>query len=111
MDKLFMTTNAQMRLLRGRGLHISGSYEKRILEKENYYNVINGYKSLFLDNTYQGQDECYKAGTQFKELYALFLFDRELRSLFLRYILEVENNVRSIIAHDFSKKYGHDNYL
>jgi abortive infection bacteriophage resistance protein len=39
------------------------------------------------------------------------LFDRELRSLFLRYILEVENNVRSIIAHDFSKKYGHDNYL
>ena len=106
-----MTTNAQMRLLRSRGLQISGSYEKRILEKENYYNIINGYKPLFLDNSYQGQGERYKAGTQFKELYALFLFDRELRSLFLRYILEIENNVRSTIAHVFSEKYGHDNYL
>jgi len=88
-----------------------GSYEKRILEKENYYNLINGYKSLFLDRSYQGRGERYKAGTQVKELYALFLFDRELRSLFLRFILEIENNVRSIVAHDFSEKYGHDNYL
>jgi abortive infection bacteriophage resistance protein len=111
MDKIFMTTNAQMRLLRSRGLRISGSYAKQILEKENYYNLINGYKSLFLDPNFQGQGEKYKAGADIKELYALFLFDRELRSLFLRYILEIENHVRSVIAHDFSKKYGHDNYL
>jgi len=111
MDKIFMTTNAQMRLLRNRGLRVSGSYSKKILEKENYYNLVNGYKSLFLDPNYQGQGEKYKAGADIKELYALFQFDRELRSLFLRYILEIENNMRSVIAHDFSKKYGHDNYL
>ena len=111
MDKVFMTTNAQMQLLRSRGLQISGSYEKQILERENYYNLINGYKSLFLEKTYQGQGEKYRAGAMFREVYALFLFDRELRSLFLRYILEIENNVRSVIAHDFAKKYGHDNYL
>lgn len=100
-----------MRLLRSRGLKVSSSSDKRILEKENYYNLINGYKPLFIDRTYQGSGEKYKAGTTLKELYALFLFDRELRSLFLRYILEIENNVRSIISHDYSKKYGHDNYL
>ena len=111
MDKYYTTTNAQMRSLRKKGLQVSGSYEKRILEKENYYTLINGYKSLFLDDTYQGPNEKYKAGAKFKELYALFLFDRELRSLFLRYILEIENNVRSVIAHDFAKKYGHDNFL
>jgi abortive infection bacteriophage resistance protein len=111
MDKVFMTTNSQMQLLRSRGLHISGSSEKQILEKENYYNLINGYKPLFLDNSNIGQSERYKAGAKFKELHALFLFDRELRSLFLRYILEIENNTRSIIAHDFAKKYGHDSYI
>ena len=111
MSKVFMSTNSQMQQLRSRGLQISGSSEKRILEKENYYNLINGYKTLFLDSNYQGQSEKYKAGAKFKELYALFLFDRELRSLFLRFILEIENNVRSVIAHDFAKKYGHDNYL
>ena len=111
MDKKYMATNAQMQLLRSRGLKISGSYEKKILEKENYYTLINGYKALFLDNTHQGKVEKYKTGATLKELYALFLFDRELRSLFLRYILEIENNIRSVIAHDFSKKYGHENYL
>lgn len=111
MAKVYMTTDAQMRQLRSRGLKVAGSADKKILEKENYYNLINGYKPLFIDYSYQGQGERFLTGTTLRELYALFLFDRELRSVFLRYILEIENNVRSLIAHDFSKKYGHDNYL
>jgi abortive infection bacteriophage resistance protein len=108
MSKPFMNTDSQIDQLRSRGLNISGSYAKRIIEKENYYNLINGYKTLFLASS---DPEQYKEGTGFKELYALFLFDRELRSLFLRYLLEIENNIRSVLAHDFSKKYGHGNYL
>ncbi|MEI3141043.1 MAG: Abi family protein [Lawsonibacter sp.] len=50
-------------------------------------------------------------GTRFEEVHALYLFDRELRNIFIRYILEIENNVKSVLAHDFSGKYGHDNYL
>lgn len=78
---------------------------------ENYYNLINGYKGLFLDKSYDGPDEAYLPGTKFEEVYALYLFDRKLRNLFIRYILELENNIKSILAHDFSGKYGHDNYL
>ena len=112
MDKKFTTTNTQLRKLRARGMTIkNGSRAKRILEMENYYNLINGYKDLFLDNTYTGPDEKYLAGTDFNELYSLYLFDRELRNIFIRYILEIENNIKSVIAHEFSKKYGHDNYL
>jgi len=111
MSKIYMDTVNQIQLLSSRGLTISRGYAKNILEKENYYNVINGYKSLFIDTTYKGQGERFKTGTNFKEIYALFIFDRELRSIFLRYILEIENNMRSIISNDFSKKYGHDNYL
>lgn len=112
MDKTFTSTNAQLRKLRSRGMIISnGSKAKRIIEMENYYNLINGYKRLFLDPSYSGPDEAYLPGTRFEEVYALYLFDRELRNLFMRYILEIENNVKSVLAHDFSGKYGHDNYL
>ena len=112
MDKKFTTTNTQLRKLRSRGLVITnGSRAKRIIEKENYYNLINGYKELFLDPTYTGSDEQYLIGANFNELYALYMFDRELRNIYIKYILEIENNVKSILSHDFSKKYGHDNYL
>ena len=111
MDKIFKSTSSQMEILRSRGMIISGSRAERILEMENYYNLINGYKDLFLDKSYIGDDEKYKTGTDFYEIYALYLFDRELRNTFIRYILEIENSVKSVLSHDFSKKYGHDNYL
>lgn len=112
MAKTFSSTNSQLRKLRSRGMIISnGSRAKRIIELENYYNLINGYKQLFLDKTYAGPDEAYLPGTKFEEVYALYLFDRELRNIFIRYILEIENNIKSVLAHDFSGKYGHDNYL
>lgn len=110
--KVYTTTNTQLRKLRSRGLIIqNGSRAKRILEMENYYNLINGYKGLFLDPSYKGTDEQYLPNTNFNEIYALYRFDRELRSLFLRYILQIENNVKSVLAHKFSEQYGHDNYL
>ena len=68
----------------------NGSRVKKIIEMENYYNLINGYKGLFLDKSYTGSDEAYLPGTKFDEVYALYLFDRELRNIFIRYILEIE---------------------
>ena len=58
MDKTFSTTNKQLRQLRARGMVIAnGSRAKKIIEMENYYNLINGYKGLFLDRSYTGTDE------------------------------------------------------
>lgn len=111
MDKIFKTTDEQIEKLRSRGLIINGGRAKRIIEMENYYNLINGYKELFIDKENSGQDEKYVEGTDFFEIYSLYLFDRELRIIFLRYILEIENNVKSILSHEFSRNYGHDNYL
>jgi len=107
-DKVFKTYDEQIEILRLRGLTVNDD-AKDILKKENYYNVINGYKDLFLDN--QEMDEKYKSGTNFMEIYALYEFDRELRFIFLRKLLKVENYLKSIIAYRFSEKYGHDNYL
>lgn len=84
----------------------------RILERENYYNIINGYKELFLaSKATPTADEVYKTGTSFDEVYALYNFDRELRHIYLKYLLKLENTFKTVIAHEFSVKYSHNNYL
>lgn len=110
--KIFNATYDQIEKQKSRGLLIvNDTPTQKIIEAENYYKLFNGYKRLFLDPSYTGSDERYLEGTKFEEIYALYLFDRELRNIFIRYILEIENNIKSVLAHDFSQKYGHDNYL
>ena len=108
--RVFKETQDQIIIQQGRGLQIvNNAATQRIIEAENYYKLFNGYKEPFLDST--KSDETYLPGTKFEEIYALYLFDRELRNIFIRYILEIENNVKSVLAHEFSRKYGYDNYL
>lgn len=111
-DKIFKTHDELISLLISRGVDISTGEAKRFaktrLQHEGYYNLINGYKKLFLID--QQNDE-YKPGTTVNEMYALFVFDQRLREIFLRYILEVERNIKCLIAYEFPQKYGHDNYL
>lgn len=115
-DKSYKSYRQQLNILRSRGMVIGkgsqGSRVMRILECENYYNVINGYKELFLASKATATaDEAYKTGTTFDEVYALYNFDRELRNIYLKYLLKLENTFKTVIAHEFSAKYGHDNYL
>lgn len=115
-QKTYKTYRQLLSKLRSRGMIIKkgsqGSRAMRILERENYYNVINGYKSLFLDHpATASSDEQYKVGTTFDEVYALYCFDREIRGIYLKYLLKIENSFKTVISHEFSSKYGHDNYL
>lgn len=111
--KEYKTFNQQLTILRNRGLTVpTDGSPKRFLEQENYYNVINGYKDLFLQKDASGKyvvPERYIPNTHFNELKALFLFDRELRILFLKYILIFENSFKTVISHEFSKKYPKPN--
>lgn len=111
--KVFKSHNSQLRILRGRGLTVpTTGVPKRILQQENYYKLINGYKSLFIDTTLSTPlNETYKHGANIYEIKALYDFDAELRNLFLKRILRVENNFGSAISYVFSEKYGYDNYL
>mgnify|MGYP004526090351 CR=1 FL=1 len=82
-EKTYKTYRQQLAKLRSRGMEIKegaqGARAMRILEQENYYNVINGYKSLFLEREATDVlDEKYKEGTTFNEVYALYCFDRYL---------------------------------
>ena len=100
--KEYKTFNQQLTILRNRGLIVpTDGKPKRFLEQENYYNVINGYKDLFLLKDTHGkpvEPETYLSNAHFNELKTLFLFDRELRFLFLKYLLIFENSFKTVIS-------------
>lgn len=119
MEKEFTTYNQQIRLLSERGMIIDTpaqkSYAKRRLQYEGYYNLINGYKTLFIategDSNFVPGVERFKQGTTLNDIYALYNFDRKMRELFLKYILILETNVKNLIAYSFGKAHKDEHYL
>ncbi|WJQ07643.1 Abi family protein [Geobacillus stearothermophilus] len=111
--KPFKTYRQQLRILRDRGLTISnGARAMRILEKANYYSLINGYKDLFLVKDHNGNavtPEKYKNGATFEEIYALYCFDRELRNTLLKELLKFESSIKSKLSYRFSEMYREPN--
>ncbi|CEA10595.1 Abi family protein [Mycoplasma capricolum subsp. capripneumoniae] len=110
--KEFKTFEEQIEILKSRGLIISNEQKAiEILKQENYYNIVNGYKDLFLKKSLDNNKDIFIENTNFDELYSLFLFDRELRSILLKYILIFERDFKTIIAYNFSKKYNKNNRI
>ncbi len=102
-SKIFKTIDQQIDILRSKGLIINNENQTReILFRENYF-FISGYRHMF---TQPGNRDKFMPGTSFEELYAVFVFDRKIRNTFFKNILIVENNIKSIISYQLSKKYG-----
>lgn len=110
MEKTFKTIDEQIELLRSRNLNIENEENaKEMLLNNNYYYLINGYKDLFLDKN--SKTEKFHKGTTLEEIYSLYEFDRKIRIIFLEYILLIERKIDTYIAYEFSKNYGHKDYL
>lgn len=110
MEKTFKTLEEQIEILKDKGLVINDiEHAKSILLRENYF-FLTGYRFLFIKSM---QDRRFNEGTTFEELYAMFLFDRQLRNILFKNILVFENNLKSIIAYVMSKNHGfkEKNYL
>lgn len=99
-----------LQILRNRKLIIDDDTEAiRILERENYYCLINGYKDLFLDSTMDKGEELYKEGANFTEIVALFKLDREIRQLLFPAIIKVESFAKTMLSYHFHKKFPEKN--
>ena len=72
----------------------------------SYYSIINTYKDVFKNTNNE-----YKKNVSFDEIYALFEFDKNLRSIFLKYSLEIEMILKSLLAETISSRYGIKDYL
>ena len=100
--KEFRTLDEQIDILRNKGLIINDEDStKEILLRENYF-FINGYRSILYT-----KDRKFIKGTTFEELYSVFLFDRTFRNILFKNLLIIENNIKSIISYQLSKKYGY----
>ena len=107
----FKTIDEQIEIQKNRGLIFSDeAFAKNQLILNNYYNVINAYKDLYVIKNGQ-PDEHYKPDVTFENLYDTYLFDTQLKEIFLRNILKIEKAVKSAIAHIFAKNHVGDDYI
>ncbi len=103
-EKRFKNLDEQIEIFRYKGLTITDeAYAKEVLLRENYF-FLNGYRHLFMQSA---SNKHYLEGTTFEELYSLFLFDRQFRNIIFKNLLIIENNIKSIISYQLSKKYGY----
>lgn len=108
--KEFKTLDEQLGIFKSKGLTINDEEEARnILLKENYF-FINGYRRILMVSS---KEKKFVKGATFDELYAIFMFDRELRNILFKNLLIIENNIKSIMSYKLSVKYGYKekNYL
>lgn len=103
-SKLFFTYDEQIeKLTNEKQLVISDiEFAKNTLQKLGYFSLIDGYKDLFKHKP-SGK---YLYGVTFEEITAFYYFDEELRTLFLKYILHVERQLKSMLSYYFCEKYG-----
>ena len=104
MPKVFLNYNQQIEKLKiEKNLLIEDEiYAKEILRQTSYYSLIGGYKDIFKNPT----TKKYKDGTRFEDIVELYYFDESLRQLFLRYLIKVENEIKSQVSYYFTEKNG-----
>ena len=104
MEKIFKTINEQLEILRDRKLIVEDEdAASEILLRENYF-FIMGYRHPFMNST---KSNDFIVGTTFDEVYSLFLFDRNFRNIIFKNVLVIENQLKSVISYQLSKKYGY----
>ncbi len=113
MHKEFLNVSEQVELLVHRGLTCDERSGK-ILMREGYYAVVNGYGKYFLDRngTQEAHEDRYLPNAHFQDIYELFLFDRSLRMLTFKVLSQVEGMLRSLVSSAFLEAHdGPDDYL
>lgn len=77
-----------------------------IIDNYSYYSVINTYKYVF-----KKDDNTYFENVHFDEIYSLYKFDKNIRTIFLKYALEFELKIRGIMGNILAKNYGLNDYF
>lgn len=105
--KEYKSNEELIEYLKNKGVTI---YNKKkvldIIDNYSYYSVVNTYKFVFKDD-----EDNYYDGVGFNEIYSLYNFDKNIRSIFLKFALECELKIKGILGNVIAKNYGTKNYL
>lgn len=98
MSKTYKTTDELIDILESKNVSINDKkIAKYYIEKYSYYSIVNSYKWIFKE------DNKYKENASFEEIFAMYKFDKNLKIILLKYILEVESIIKTKIANLFAK--------
>lgn len=109
-DKNFTTFEEQIEILKKRNLKFN-SEETALtaLKRYGYYSIINGYKDPYVEMI-DGEDH-YKSGVTFEQIYSLYTLDRQIRNELMAAMLEVEDTLRTAVAHTLGEAFTADQNL
>lgn len=91
------------KLRNDKNIECGGSTHKKILVRSGYFNIVNGYKTPFISDQKADGKHSYISGTSIDELHAVKKFDDRLRSFLLKYITQVEEEMRTLAGYKFDE--------
>ena len=108
-DKPFKTYDEQISHLKNvHSLQINDeAFAKQALKTFSYYDLINGYKDIFMVN------DIFKSNITFEYLYVFNNFNINMQSILFKYSVIVENIFKNNLAYILSQNFGvdHTDYL
>lgn len=106
MDKVYKSIDELIEILKSKNVSINNEINAKYhIDKYSYYSIVNSYKWIFKSG------DNYKDNATFEEIFAMYKFDKNLKIIMLKYILEVEAVIKTKIANLFAERYGLENYL
>jgi abortive infection bacteriophage resistance protein len=72
-----------------------------MLIRAGYFNLINGYKNPFISGTDGNGNHIYIPDTSIEQIHYVKRFDESLRSFLLKYITQIEEEVRTLTGYKF----------
>ncbi|MDD7401875.1 MAG: Abi family protein [Eubacteriales bacterium] len=100
-DKPYISEDVMLNRLADRGLEIEDiDRAKAILSSFSYYDLINGYKSIF------AEDEKFVDGISIDFLYKFRMFDLNMQNMLFKYSVMSENRFKNIMAQNLAKYLG-----
>lgn len=108
----FTTIDEQISILKARHLDFRSEDQARnLLSMYGYYNIINGYKDNYVNKN--ENDEEYREGVSFEQIYSLFTIDHSLRNKVMQIMIDIEEMLRATSAYVIGENIGylHNDYL
>lgn len=107
-SKPFKKYGEMLDLLESRNVTIDDrSNAEYVIKNIPYYTLINNYKNIFVSIDESGKYTDDYQGTKFDHIKETHDFDRDLCSIFYKYISMIENTLKSVLSYNISEEFGY----
>jgi len=100
--KVYKTPDQLIEIMLAKGLTIKDKKKaKKILTEVNYF-ILTYYSEILKDKNGR-----FIKGATFEELHQIYIFDKDIKMLFLRILLDIENQFKTALNELISTRYGY----